>query len=1192
MFSSRRKSLFLIFLSCVTISFVFCSETENVSVKTENLDVPSAEVADERDAIQAGALELEHEVVNEQADQPTSGERFVAIHVDTMGMREELSPTLLGLTHLALTFLPAEYQFLTVISAAREVVAGVRFILVVNAERVETGERVVCGMEILEKPWITTEWGEKWRMLERTNCTGSPNPLAPDKNQYSQVNPIFTEREKEVSEERMKEVEKQIITSTTPRDFYEVHDTTTELPLEGLSDEMKALLDAFFQTSAVPRPGAPKPNSWSIVRENVAQVDGGVRGELEEEKIEPKTAYPQGITEDSTVVSSTEAFIEITPTPLSNEVLSSSQITENPQYFEEDLGQQQIIDPFLQIDPANQPPPNDNVQEQVQEQFQEPLRQKRELGVTEKEEILLLLNRALQQLDVIDEDSSRRLAIDIYHVKVSRDGEQCKTVAAHAKVANSQCSEGEDENLQDCMENVFPETTKLCAIEATLCNDKSLKLKKTICKPIPEKKSREKRGNVPGGVNEIDLNDLKDESHPLHDLVRESLAGLSEKEMELRTAIISSILLTSFVRINSATKQVVAGMLYKVNLDVKDSNAKEVQCNLRIWERAWLNPSKEIDFDCNNSKKFKFTRARRSVDDAEQPHPVLVGGPTPIDVDNDDKVKELTSSNCCSNEKVVAGVLYEIKAEFRSTGESKEIVTCNLSVWERPWLKVDNSQTDVACDNAKKYKFTRSRRSVDAEQPHPVLGGPTPIDVEKDEKVKNLVQNSLVLHRIVEATKKIVQGVLYEIKVEFRSTGDSKEVVTFVRINSATKQVVAGMLYKVNLDVKDSNAKEVQCNLRIWERAWLNPSKEIDFDCNNSKKFKFTRARRSVDDAEQPHPVLVESKEIVTCNLSVWERPWLKVDNSQTDVACDNAKKYKFTRSRRSVDAEQPHPVLGGPTPIDVEKDEKVKNLVQNSLVLHRIVEATKKIVQGVLYEIKVEFRSTGDSKEVVTCNLSVWERPWLKEESSQTDVSCNNDKKYTFRAKRSLIYDHRRRAEDDEDEQRQLMNQRDTLARHEALFHKFQLKFGRAYHSSMEKSLRFRIFQNNLAKIEQLNEREQGTAKYGITQFADLTPSEYRMKTGLWRREFDENHISNPIAEIPNIKLPKSFDWRDKNAVSEVKNQGSCGSCWAFSVTGNIEGLYAIKTGQLEEFSEQELVDCDTIDGGVPEDSRIMPTS
>ncbi|XP_055678765.1 putative cysteine proteinase CG12163 isoform X2 [Lutzomyia longipalpis] len=987
MFSSRRKSLFLIFLSCVTISFVFCSETENVSVKTENLDVPSAEVADE--------------------DQPTSGERFVAIHVDTMGMREELSPTLLGLTHLALTFLPAEYQFLTVISAAREVVAGVRFILVVNAERVETGERVVCGMEILEKPWITTEWGEKWRMLERTNCTGSPNPLAPDKNQYSQVNPIFTEREKEVSEERMREVEKQIITSTTPRDFYEVHDTTTELPLAGLSDEMKALLDAFFQTSAVPRPGAPKPNSWSIVRENVAQVDGGVRGEVEEEKIEPKAAYPQGITEDSTVVSSTEAFIEITPTPLSNEVLSSSQITENPQYFEEDLGQQQIIDPFLQIDPANQLPPNDNVQEQIQE----PLRQKRELGVTEKEEILLLLNRALQQLDVIDEDSSRRLAIDIYHVKVSRDGEQCKTVAAHAKVANSQCSEGEDENLQDCMENVFPETTKLCAIEATLCNDKSLKLKKTICKPIPEKKSREKRGNVPGGVNEIDLNDLKDESHPLHDLVRESLAGLSEKENGASY---------SFVRINSATKQVVAGMLYKVNLDVKDSNAKEVQCNLRIWERAWLNPSKEIDFDCNNSKKFKFTRARRSVDDAEQPHPVLVGGPTPIDVDNDDKVKELVRNS---------------------------LVSFN----------------------------------------------------EQD-------GNSFELHRIVAATKKVVAGVLYEIKAEFRSTG--------------------------------------------------------------------------------------ESKEIVTCNLSVWERPWLKVDNSQTDVACDNAKKYKFTRSRRSVDAEQPHPVLGGPTPIDVEKDEKVKNLVQNSLVsfnskdgnsfeLHRIVEATKKIVQGVLYEIKVEFRSTGDSKEVVTCNLSVWERPWLKEESSQTDVSCNNDKKYTFRAKRSLIYDHRRRAEDDEDEQRQLMNQRDTLARHEALFHKFQLKFGRAYHSSMEKSLRFRIFQNNLAKIEQLNEREQGTAKYGITQFADLTPSEYRMKTGLWRREFDENHISNPIAEIPNIKLPKSFDWRDKNAVSEVKNQGSCGSCWAFSVTGNIEGLYAIKTGQLEEFSEQELVDCDTIDGG-----------
>lgn len=148
-------------------------------------------------------------------------------------------------------------------------------------------------------------------------------------------------------------------------------------------------------------------------------------------------------------------------------------------------------------------------------------------------------------------------------------------------------------------------------------------------------------------------------------------------------------------------------------------------------------------------------------------------------------------------------------------------------------------------------------------------------------------------------------------------------------------------------------------------------------------------------------------------------------------------------------------------------------------------------------------------------------------------------------------------------------------------LFQKFINRHKRQYTTSEEHQRRYEIFKENLYKIEQLNRNEEGTAKYGITEFADMNTQEFKRYTGLIPREHGENEVRNPMADILDLQVPASFDWRDRNVVSEVKNQGNCGSCWAFSVIGNIEGQHAIKYGQLEEYSEQELVDCDTTDNG-----------
>ncbi|GLU00089.1 hypothetical protein SLE2022_174830 [Rubroshorea leprosula] len=101
------------------------------------------------------------------------------------------------------------------------------------------------------------------------------------------------------------------------------------------------------------------------------------------------------------------------------------------------------------------------------------------------------------------------------------------------------------------------------------------------------------------------------------------------------------------------------------------------------------------------------------------------------------------------------------------------------------------------------------------------------------------------------------------------------------------------------------------------------------------------------------------------------------------------------------------------------------------------------------------------------------------------------------------------------------------------------------------------------------------------LKEFADLTHEEFKnMYLGLKqdlarRRRWSAGNGDFTYKDV--VDLPKLVDWRKKGAVTRVKNQGSCGSCWAFSTVVAVDGINQIVTGNLTELSEQELIDCDT---------------
>lgn len=154
-----------------------------------------------------------------------------------------------------------------------------------------------------------------------------------------------------------------------------------------------------------------------------------------------------------------------------------------------------------------------------------------------------------------------------------------------------------------------------------------------------------------------------------------------------------------------------------------------------------------------------------------------------------------------------------------------------------------------------------------------------------------------------------------------------------------------------------------------------------------------------------------------------------------------------------------------------------------------------------------------------------------------------------------------------------------DELSIH--LFREFKKSHNKVYLSNEHEDERFETFKKNLHLIQKHNsEYSMGLHTYtlGVNYFADWTTDEFREKMLGTKLNMTMNRSgsSHTFTRLPSfVKTPDSVDWRNEGAVTKVKNQGECGSCWAFSTTGSLEGAHFRLSGELVELSEQQLVDC-----------------
>lgn len=147
--------------------------------------------------------------------------------------------------------------------------------------------------------------------------------------------------------------------------------------------------------------------------------------------------------------------------------------------------------------------------------------------------------------------------------------------------------------------------------------------------------------------------------------------------------------------------------------------------------------------------------------------------------------------------------------------------------------------------------------------------------------------------------------------------------------------------------------------------------------------------------------------------------------------------------------------------------------------------------------------------------------------------------------------------------------------------FQIFKLKYNKTYRSIDEEIQHHKTFMATKEYIEKHNANPANSYKLKINKFSDIEPVDFKRVRNRFKHSTNGPQHAVFKSNVSIGDLADTVDWRDKGVVTDVKDQGECGSCWAFSTTGGLEGQHAIKTGSLVSLSEQQLVDCSKVNDG-----------